>query len=184
MALRTPGQSSNLLGRAGDTTRLLPRLIPAILALVGLVLPKVPFGYLFDVVPAPSLILIIIFFWTMIDTERLSPIFIFVLGLIEDLISGTPLGSWSLAYLLAYSFVVTQGGVLMTRSFLMQWMVFGLIGLLSYLFVYIAIGLKVGNFSPPAVLLVPYIVTLAIFPPLAKLFIKIEETLQKSGVGK
>jgi len=159
------------------------RIVPAIIAIICLFVSKAPMGLLFGVVPVPSLLMIAIFFWAVIDDGRLPISFIFCLGLLEDFLSGTPAGLWALALTLLHIYVSTQGSTLAARSFTTNWISFSILSFVAYLIVYTGVSLQAGQFPPIAVILVPYIFTLIIFPLMTRFFGFLEYRLNRMQVS-
>ncbi|EJW21601.1 hypothetical protein IMCC14465_13970 [alpha proteobacterium IMCC14465] len=169
------------IGRSHENNRLIPTIVPGLIAVLSILIPKVPVGQVFDVVPAPGLILIVVFFWSLVDPDRFSIFFIFFLGLLEDILTGTPLGMWSLILIALHYSTAGQGTTLLTRGKITKWAVFSLFCLLSYLAVYFLIGQVYGTVPAFKVILIPFILTVICFIPFYRLFEMIENMLLSPG---
>ncbi|HAK97709.1 MAG: rod shape-determining protein MreD [Rhizobiales bacterium TMED249] len=172
------------IGRPQESNRLFPSVLPIIIAVLSILIPKVPVGHLFDVVPAPGLILIVIFFWSLVDPDRFSIYLIFFLGLLEDILTGTPLGMWSLILILLHYFVASQGTTLLTRGKITKWAVFSLFSLFSYLLAYFLIWQVHGSVPAFKVILVPFILTVICFIPFYRLFEMTENMISSSAARR
>lgn len=157
-------------------------LIPACILLISILITKASFGQWFGVSPVPALSLIVIFFWSVVDDDRLPPSILFSFGLFEDLLSGTPLGLWALVYLGMSIYVSSQKRVLAPASFTTNWISFGFVSLAAFTFIYFVIALNADAYPPIAVLIVPYIFTLTLFPPIARFLAMLENRIIRIGM--
>jgi len=72
----------------------------------------------------PFLSLIAVYYWC-IFAPRLMPVSgVFFLGLLQDILSGGPIGMMALLLLLVRVFVISQGRRFLEREFLFNWLVF------------------------------------------------------------
>lgn len=95
-------------------------VVAMLLAMVPLPLP----GYS---VVTPPLVLICLFYWVIHRPDLLRPLVVFALGVLHDLISGSPLGVTSLYLILTYWLLITQRRFFLGRSFGMLWLGFALV---------------------------------------------------------
>jgi rod shape-determining protein MreD len=77
----------------------------------------------------PPLVLICLFYWVVHRPDLLRPLVVFALGVLHDLISGTPLGVTPLYLILAYWLLITQRRFFLGHSFGMLWIGFSLVAL-------------------------------------------------------
>lgn len=157
--------------------------IPVILLLTFMLMAKAPVGQWFGVVPMPALTIIVIFFWSVVDEYRLPVGILFTFGIFEDLLSGTPIGLWALLFLGMHFYVSSQRRVLARASFITNWISFGILSLVLFLILYLVVGLDAGKNPPISVLLVPYVLTLAFFPPMSRFLAMLEVRLARIGRG-
>ncbi len=76
---------------------------------------------------APALPLMALYYWVIHRPDLLRPSLAFGLGLLQDLLSGTPLGMTPMIYVLVYWGVLTQRRFFLGTSFAMLWFGFALI---------------------------------------------------------
>ena len=78
---------------------------------------------------APVLPLIPIYHWAIYRPTVLPLWAVFVLGAFYDLLSGVPLGLYTLVFLTAYGIVVSQRRYIIGKSFLIYWLGYGIVAL-------------------------------------------------------
>jgi rod shape-determining protein MreD len=111
MAALTAGRLDPLrwMGAPMAACMALTLLFAAPVSLFGLQLPEPVFA----MVPA--------FAWAVLRPSLVGPLFLFVLGLFDDLVWGGRLGLWALGLLVAYGFVIVTRSLMTGRSPLMNW---------------------------------------------------------------
>ncbi|WP_114395407.1 rod shape-determining protein MreD [Oleisolibacter albus] len=110
--------------RLDQTARhLLPSASTVLLMLVGMVPMQLP-GWSSV---APPLALMSIFYWAVHRPDLLRPSVVFLIGVLQDLLSGTPLGLTPLAFVLSYWLLLTQRRFFLGTSFLVLWYGFALV---------------------------------------------------------
>ena len=74
-----------------------------------------------------SITIIPIFYWSIYRPDLFPIFFVFVAGLLFDLISGGPLGQWAFIFLLLRVVMETQRKVLIGKKFNVEWLAFILV---------------------------------------------------------
>ena len=72
----------------------------------------------------PFLTLIGVYYWSVFKPELLPVGVVFVLGLLQDVLLGSPLGLMSLLLVVVQQFIFFQGRQFLERDFLFNWFVF------------------------------------------------------------
>ena len=75
----------------------------------------------------PTLALIGVYHWAIYRPNLLPLTAVFVLGLLQDILSGAPLGVYVLVFLTAYGIVLSQRRFLTGKSFMIYWLGFAVI---------------------------------------------------------
>jgi rod shape-determining protein MreD len=75
----------------------------------------------------PFLTLIGVYYWSVFKPELVPVSVIFVLGLIQDILLGSPFGLMSLLLVVVQQFIFIQGRQFLERDFLFNWFVFVMI---------------------------------------------------------
>lgn len=78
----------------------------------------------------PFLSLLAVYYWCIFKPQLMPVSLVFILGLLQDILSGGPLGMMALALILVRTLVISQGRQLPERGFLFNWLVFFLLALL------------------------------------------------------
>jgi len=121
---------------------------------------------------APVLALISVYHWA-IYRPNLLPIFaVFILGLLQDLLLGTPVGLYVLVFLTVYGIVLSQRRFFVGKSFTIYWFGFAAISMLASIESYflgsiwnvILLDFNAATFQ--------YLILLGIFPAVAWVFLR------------
>lgn len=99
--------------------------------------------------PVPMLPLIALFYWQSYRPEMMPILLIFALGLSEDVLNGTPLGSSALIYLLSAGMIRLFQNQLANMAFAASWMMFILIAAGAEIGFWVVHSLHVGIIQPP-----------------------------------
>ncbi len=77
-----------------------------------MLLANFPVSFLGGLVPPPLLVLMPVYYWAIVRPDLMSPFWIFVLGVLQDLFSGGPPGVWAASFLATYALIDNQRDVL------------------------------------------------------------------------
>ncbi len=152
------------------------------LTLVGAILLDllwIPIPGLNAVIPAFPVM--VVFCWSIWRPQLMPYTAVFLAGVLEDLVRGTPLGTASLSLLAAQGFVWAQQQMLRYRSFDVLWVGFAMAALIAAFATWIAIALANRMVLSPWPGLVQYGLTVAVFPAVAHLLQRLERTLARPG---
>lgn len=102
----------------------LKSIIPffSILFLILIMVLPYKFTVIDDIMP--FLTLIGVYYWSVFKPELLPVSVVFVLGLLQDILLGSPLGLMSLLLVVVQQFIFFQGRRFLERDFLFNWFVF------------------------------------------------------------
>lgn len=92
--------------------RLVSNVTPVSLALLGAMIANLPVSISGNHVPAPLLALMPLYFWALLRPDLVTPIWVALVGLTEDLLAPGPPGVWALSFLAMYAFVSRERDVL------------------------------------------------------------------------
>jgi len=151
------------------TMRVYWAIFPGLTTLVCVFLSMVPLGWSTTVLAPPSFGLIAIFLWTMIRPDLLPAGVVFVLGLLQDLLWGGPMGLWAFVFLLAYVLTLSQRTFLIGRGFGFTWVGFGLVAVIAGAVSWIFAMLFHGQFLMPYPVIVQVVLSAAVYPLFARL---------------
>jgi len=88
--------------------RLVASVIPVTLAILGTLVANLPVSFLGGIAPAPLLGLMPVYFWCLVRPDLMPPLWAFVIGILEDMLSGGPPGVWTVSFVAAYALVDRQ----------------------------------------------------------------------------
>ena len=83
-------------------------IIPFACGIFGAVLANLPVSLTSGLLPPPLLALMPVYFWSLVRPDLMPPWAAFVLGLLQDLLSGMPPGVWAASFIAAYALVDRQ----------------------------------------------------------------------------
>lgn len=155
------------LDRAGRN--LAPFAVTVMLVLVGMVPLHIP---AFTQV-APALTLMAVYYWAIHRPDLLRPSAVFVIGLLEDLLSGAPLGMNALVLVSAYWVVLSQRRFFLASTFALMWFGFAIIALGAALMQWGVLSTYYATVLPMEAGFFQALLTVVLFPLFAWLFIRI-----------
>ena len=92
--------------------RIFSSIIPVALGFLGVLIANFPISFVGGWVPPPLLAFMPLYFWGMVRPDLMTPFWAFVLGVLEDFLSGGPPGVWAASFLAAYFLIDRQRDML------------------------------------------------------------------------
>lgn len=156
-------------------------LIPFALSLLLVIVGTLPFQLPGYGLVAANLALMSVFYWSVYRPDLLPPWAAFLIGLLQDILVGTPPGLNALVLLLARAMVVSQGRVFRGKSFLVMWWGFAMVALGAQVLVWLlTAALQLALLDPmPAVF--QGALTVALFPFLTWFFARTQHAILQQG---
>ncbi len=144
--------------------------VPFAVAVFLSVISALPFQVSGGAMVMPALSLVAFFYWRLVSPGLMPVMAGFVLGLLQDILSGTPVGLHALAYLLVAGVVASRWFGLFRESFKLMWLGFAVIA--SGLGLTLWIFYSLFNLHPisPDIYVIRLLITLFAFPPLVWTF--------------
>ncbi|MDD3445151.1 MAG: rod shape-determining protein MreD [Zavarzinia sp.] len=106
-------------------------LVPPLVGLVCVLLGVAPSGISGIDAAGPALTLMLVYFWTIFQPALLPPPAVFIIGLLQDTLSGAPIGLGTLILLAVQQFVARERRVFTARTFGIAWFGFGIVAVLA-----------------------------------------------------
>ena len=128
---------------------------------------------------APLLPLISVYYWAVYRPELLPPPVAFGLGLLNDVICGTPLGVSPVVYLMLLGMTSSQRRIFSGRSFLVAWWGFILLGTAGMALQWLLVSMVFGQFLEFRTVLFELLMTLSFYPLVSWLFARTQLALMK-----
>ena len=113
-----------LAGSENKTENGLKGLLPFITTLFFILLTQLQYKMYFLENIFPFLSLAAVYYWGIFKPRLMPVSAVFFLGLLQDILSGGPLGLMALLLMIVRLFVLRQGSRFLEREFLFNWLVF------------------------------------------------------------
>lgn len=141
-------------------------LVPFSVTLMLLLLTVVPTRLPGFAGISPMLPLMGVYYWAIYRPDLLPAWVAFVIGLLYDVIGGTPLGVNALVMLLVQGVSASQRKFFLGKSFMVAWWAFGLLAAGAVGLAWLLTTVLIGRPVDPLPVMFEYMVTLSLFPPL------------------
>lgn len=115
----------------------------------------------------PQLALMAVFHWTVFRPDLLPTMAVFVLGLLQDSLSGAPLGLNTAVFLTIYGLVLGQRRFFLGKSFFVEWLGFSIICAGATLQAWVLLSAFHVHFMDVAPLTFQFLMSCAFYPLLA-----------------
>jgi len=139
-------------------------VVPAVLTLLIAILGQLPFGIPHFAQVTPAFSLMAVYYWSIYRPDLLPAAVVFGIGLVQDVLSGTPLGLFAMALVLVRGIVVSQRRVFLGKTFAVEWWGFFLIACGTVGFTWLVASLFFVAFLPPGPAVVQALMTFACYP--------------------
>ncbi len=146
----------------------------ALMLMVALPLPLPGFAQV-----TPAITLIAVYHWSIYRPDLLPLGATFALGLIQDVLTGAPLGLTSLVLLLLRTIVVSQRRFFHGKTFMVEWWGFMLVAPGATVASWMLVSLYFGTVVNPRSSGVQLVLTVALYPVLTWLFGRAQHSLLK-----
>ena len=147
------------------------QLTPSMLTLILVIISVVPIRILNFSTVVPLLPLMSVYHWAIFRPRLLPAYAVFLIGILQDILTGSPIGVNSFVFLLVYGAVLSQKRFFTGKSFFILWLGFSLIAAgasgLNWLAVSI-LNVSVVEFHTSVF---QYLLTLGFFPAVAWVFL-------------
>lgn len=154
-------QATVLQRMDGAARRLVPFGVTLVLMLFALTPTYIPgLSHI-----TPMYALMAVYFWSIYRPDLLGYGSTFAIGVLEDLLAGTPLGSGALILLLCQRVVFHQQKFFNNKPFGIMWLAFALVAAGASLLRWLCVGLvESGGFTPIGEMVTAYLMTVAMYP--------------------
>lgn len=113
---------------------------------------------------APMLPLMGVYYWAIYRPDLLPAWAAFLIGLLYDIIGGTPLGVNALVLLLVQGVAAAQRKFFLGKSFLVAWWAFGLLAAGAVGLSWLLVTILYGRVIDPTPVIFEYVLTMGLFP--------------------
>ena len=153
------------------------RLTPFLLSLVLVILNLVPLHLPSYATISPNFALMAIYYWALHRPSLLPSGAVFIVGLLQDFLSGGPIGQNAAILVVVYIIAVSQARFFYGKSFFVVWWGFMVVAAAALIIEW-AINVAITEtIISPGPAYYKYIATIALYPVVAWLFARIQRTL-------
>lgn len=139
-------------------------LLPLLLTLGLILLSAVPLPIPGYALVVPLFSLCSVYYWSVNRPHALPPAVIFLLGLIQDALTGTPFGLHAVMLLLTYGMVVGQRRFFVSQPFGVIWWGFMLVAMIAIAAAWLLASIVAWDIVRPGPAAFQFLLTLAIYP--------------------
>ena len=139
-------------------------MVPISVTLLLLLLTAIPTHLPGFAGVAPVLPLMGVYYWAIYRPDLLPAWAAFLVGVLYDILAGTPLGVHALVLLLVQGVSAGQRRFFLGKSFMVAWWAFGLLAAGSAGLSWILVAILSGQILDPRPVLFQYVLTLGLFP--------------------
>lgn len=159
-----------MAGRAEGLSRLGKAATPMLIGVLGVLLLAAPLRLGAGTIPTPIIPLAVVFFWSVYGPSYLPAPSVFLIGLLQDFLSGGPLGLWPAVYLVTQHIVLSQRSYFLGREQRVVWIGFAFAAGGAALMLWMVMSLMARQFLPVAGVLLQMLATVAVFPLFSSAF--------------
>lgn len=153
------------------------QLTPGLLTLGLVLINALPMHVSGIVHIAPLLPLMAIYHWAIFRPRLLPAYAVFLIGVLQDVLGGTPIGVNALVFLAVYGAVLSQKRFFMGKSFAIVWLGFALIAAGALAVSWTAISILNVALVEPRTAVFQYVLTLGLFPGMDWLFLRWQQAI-------
>lgn len=156
--------------RAENLSRIARAAMPTMLGIFGALLLASPLRLFQGSLPTPLIPLVVVYFWSLYSPGHLPAVSIFAIGVIQDLLSGGPLGLWPAVYLAVQYVALSQQSYFLGREVHVVWMGFAVAAASVSVILWMFMSLLSGALLPIGGLVLQMLTTIAVYPIFAIVF--------------
>ena len=159
----------------GTALNLAPFAFTVLLIMVSMVPLRIP-----NLAPVmPALGLIAVYFWLVHRPDLMPAWVVFVIGLVQDLLSGGALGVGVFVLLVVYATLAGQRGFFTRSSFFLIWLTFLPVAAGAFMLTWLFNSLIADTALDPGPALFQYLTTVAFYPCVAWVFLRAQRAFLK-----
>ena len=152
---------------------------PAAITFALVFLSLIPFGLPHIGLVMPPLALMAVYFWGIYRPDLLPGPAVFALGLLQDVLSGGPIGLYAGLYVGVHAVMSSQRRVFLGRAFTIEWFGFTVVAVGTFLLVWVVASVYYGKVLRPAFLGVQALLSVALYPALAWAMIRVRRAVSQ-----
>lgn len=142
----------------------LQRLLPLFSSLVLLFFSYVPLDFLLFNNIRPAVAMVCVYFWMIHRPDLFNLVSVYLLGVVDDVLSNVPFGTNILTLLVLYVLISNLSRFLNGKPFIITWYGFAIISLVVFLVKWLVLSVYYGQFLPLSIVSFSFMVTAAAYP--------------------
>lgn len=154
---------------AEDVKNYLQRLVPLFFSLLLVLMSYVPLNFVLSSNIRPTVSLVCVYYWIIHRPDIFNLFSVFILGLIEDILSAVPMGTNIFTLLVLYILLLNLGRFFNGKPFVVTWYGFAILSLLTLFCKWLVVSVYYGQFLPLVPLFFSYCFSVAAYPILSLL---------------
>lgn len=155
----------------------LRHLLPLALTLFLVLLDATPTRLPGFAAVSPMLPLIGVYYWAVFRPDLVGPAAAFALGIVHDIVAGTPLGVTPLIYLLVQGLTASQRRFFLGKHFMLVWWGFAMIAGGAVTLQWGLVSLIFGKLVAPSAVGFELLMTVCFYPLISWLFARVQLAL-------
>ncbi|MFZ5617061.1 MAG: rod shape-determining protein MreD [Pseudomonadota bacterium] len=159
-----------MASRAENLAQIARAAAPTLLGVFGVFLLAAPVRLFEGNIATPLIPLVVVYFWSLYSPGHLPAASIFAIGLLQDLLSGGPLGLWPAVYLAVRYVAISQQAYFLGREVHVVWMGFAVAAASVSLILWLFMSLLSATLLPLGGLAMQMLTTIAVYPLFAVAF--------------
>ena len=152
-------------------------MMPAVTTLFLAFLNVVPLGLPGISGVTPLVTMMAVFYWSVYRPDLLPAVVVFAIGLIQDILLGSPMGLMALTLLAMHGVVLTQRQVFLGKPFFVAWIGFAVISAGGFMLMWIITCVLAADLVLTHAVLFQFAFTTVSFPLAAWVFVRIHRYL-------
>jgi len=113
---------------------------------------------------APVLTMMAVYYWAIYRPDLLSPLVAFAIGVLQDVLAGTPLGVNALVLLLIQGATASQRRFFLGNTFAVAWWGFALVAFAAVVLAWLLASVVYGQLLQVRAVMFQYLLTLSLYP--------------------
>jgi rod shape-determining protein MreD len=159
--------------------RALAALTPALVTLALVFAAQLPYGIPHFAPVTPALALMAIYYWSIYRPEKLPLPAVFAIGLVQDALSGGPMGMIALMLVAVYGIGVSQRRFFLGKSFLVEWLGFVVIAAGAAIAAWLIASLYYATILDPRTFAAQGLLTAVFYPCMSWLFVRAQRRFMR-----
>lgn len=152
----------------------LKKILPLLCSVFFLLLIYIPIHIPLSPLFRPDVSMICIYFWVLYRKDLFGILSTVVLGIIADILSSSPDGLNIFTFMLVFTLSSTFGSYVNTKPFIISWVGFAIITLVSLLVKWLLVSIFYSSFLPFNGVITAYFATVFLYPLISRINIYVQ----------